>query len=311
MPAPDARIRAARVIGVDLQTASVMHRLREAGVATILLKGPALADLLYDAGELRTYTDVDLLVRDMDAERAASVLTQLGYRPLVDDGALRGHRPVHAHEWSTPAGASVDLHRTLPGATAAPADVFAVLAGHTRTLSLCGAEVEALDDEAALVQIALHAAHHGPRSPKALSEVERAAARLPDRSWRRAAGIAEALGAAPAFAAGLRCSPAGTALADRLHLNREAPAEVLLKAQGAPPLAAGMDWLLRTPGAGARARLIARTALPMPAALRLWRPLARRGRAGLLLAYLSHPLWLGRHAVPSLLAMRRARRAAR
>jgi hypothetical protein len=310
MPTGEARSRAARVIGVDLQTGTVARGLRAAGVRAILLKGPALTDLLYDPGELRTYADVDLLIAEADAPRAATVLTQLGYQPLVEDGALRGHRPLHAHEWTAPSAASVDLHRTLPGASAAPAEVVAHLAAHTRTLLVAGEPVEALDEAAALVQVALHAAHHGPRSPKALNEVERAATRRPDRSWRAAEKIAQEIGAAPAFAAGLRCSPAGTLLADRLGLSREAPVDVLLKAQGAPPLAAGMDWLLRSPGAAARARLIARTALPRPAALRLWRPLARRGRAGLLLAYLSHPLWLARHTVPSLIAMRRARRAA-
>lgn len=306
------RARAARTIDVDLTTAAVVASLRAAGVRSILLKGPALARLLYGPGEHRSYTDVDLLVAPADAGRANEVLGRLGFSPLVSDEALGPHRPLHAHEWRrTGGGASVDLHRTLPGAAAPPDDVAAVLAAHTATTEIAGEEVEALAPPALLVQVALHAAHHGPRSGKALRDLERAAGRQPYDAWEEAATIARQIDATPAFAAGLRLVPAGAALADRLALPLDVPVDVRLKAAGAPPLAVGLDWLLRTRGLRARLALVARTALPPPSALRLWRPLARRGTSGLVAAYASHPFWLARHAVPSIRALRGARRPTR
>lgn len=307
----DARVRAARTIAVDLATATVVRRLSAAGVRSILLKGPALASLLHDRGELRVYVDVDLLVRPVDERRAGDVLHELGFEQLVGDEALGGHRRLHAHEWRRDDGPSVDLHRTLPGSRADAEKVVAVLAAQTQVITVAGEEMEALAPPALALQVALHAAHHGPLAPRALDDLERGAARVPLATWRAAAALAERIDAIPALAAGLRLRPAGAAVADRLMLPRGGPVDVALRAGGAPPLAVGIDWLLQTPGSRAKLALVARTALPAPGALRLWRPLARRGAPGLAAAYVSHPFWLARHAVPSVLAVRRARRATR
>jgi hypothetical protein len=307
----DARVRAARTIAVDLATATVARGLSSAGVRCVLLKGPALTSLLYDDSELRSYVDVDVLVTPDDALCASRVLRGLGYEPLVDDGQLGGHRRLHAHEWRREDSPSVDLHRTLPGARADPAVVASVLASETRSVRVAGEDVEALRPPGVALQVALHAAHHGPLAPKALDDLERAAERLPLETWREAAALAERIDATPAFAAGLRLAPAAAAIAESLELPRGGPVDVALKAGGAPPLAVGFDWLLQTPGPRAKLALVTRTALPPPGALRLWRPLARRGTPGLAAAYVSHPFWLARHAVPSVLAVRRARRSMR
>lgn len=303
----DSRVRAARTIAVDLVTAEVVRRFRVAGVRCILLKGPAVAALLRDGGDLRAYVDADLLVAPEDEERAAGVLRELGFEQLVSDAELRGQRRLHAHEWRRADGPSVDLHRTLPGARADPAAVVSVLATRTSTISVAGEKVETLVPAGIALQVALHAAHHGPLAPKALDDLDRAAERIPFAAWAEAAALAERIDAGPAFAAGLRLRPEGAALADRLSLSHAVPVDVALRAGGAPPLAAGLDWLLQTPGTRAKLALVTRTALPTPGALRLWRPLARRGASGLAAAYLSHPFWLARHTLPSVLAVRRAR----
>lgn len=306
-----ARARAARTIGVDLVAAEVVEALRAAGTRPVLLKGPTLARLLYEPRELRSYTDVDLLVAPEDEPGAADALRRLGFERLVDAGALRGHRALHAHEWTRAGSPSVDLHRTLPGAAADPAVVVSALTTGSEPISVAGVDAESPPAHALLVHVALHAAHHGPLSGKALADLRRACERVPLATWAVARDLAERIDALPAFAAGLRLAPAGARLAAELSLTDSAPVEVRLKASGAPPLAVGIDWLLRTPGLGARLRLVRRTALPAPSALRLWRPLARGGHDRLIAAYLSHPFWLARHAVPSLLAVRRARRAMR
>ncbi len=310
MRAADARIQAARTIDVDRSAALVVDQLVGVGVRCVLLKGRAIAELLYGPGEHRSYVDVDLLVPPADDRAASEVLRTLGFAPLVDERAVRGHRPLHACEWTHPAGASVDLHRTLPGASADPDEVFAALAAETMTVRLVGRDVPALAPPATICHVVLHVAHHGPAGAKALRDLERAIERASLETWRAAARLAERIGASAPFAAGLRVTPRGAVLADRLALERAAPVDVALKAGGAPPLAVGLEWLLRTPGVRGKAALAVRTAFPPPSALRLWRPLARRGRMGLLAAYASHQLWLARHAIPSALAVRRARRGA-
>jgi hypothetical protein len=308
MPAADPRVRAARTIAVDVAAARVVVALHAAGVRPILLKGPALARLLYGAGELRSYVDVDLLVAPADEPLAEDVLRADGYGILVADSRLAGHRPLHAHEWTKECAPSVDLHRTLPGASAPPSDVFGAIAARSQTIRIAGAEVETPDEAGLALHVALHAAHHGLGAPKVLDDLRRAVERVSERDWRDASGLAGRIGASGALAAGLRLTAEGADLARRLGLPAGAPVHVALRAAGAPPLAAGLDWFVRTPGLAAKARLAASTALPAPGAMRLWRPLARRGRRGLVAAYVTHPFWLARHAVPSARALRRARR---
>jgi hypothetical protein len=302
---------AARSVSIDVVTAEVVGALTEAGVRSALLKGPAVARLLYEPGELRPYNDVDLLVAPEDEVKAGAVLTGLGFAIVVDDAEITGHRPLHAHEWLRARDrASVDLHRTLSGALAPRAEVFAALAEESETLDVAGVTVRVPAPPAVALVLALHLAHHG-RIEKTARDLARALERLPREVWEQAARLAARLEAGAAFAAGLELVPEGAALAGRLGLASTRPVDVILRASGAPPLALGFDWLSRTPGLGAKAALVARTAFPAPGALRSWRPRARRGKLGLLAAYASHPFWLARHAGPSLLAVRRARKEVR
>jgi hypothetical protein len=301
----------ARSLAVDLATAEVVTALRERGIRSVVLRGPALARRVYPMGELRPYVDVDLLVAPADDGAAGDVLSRLGFAVVVSDEELEGHRPAHAHEWVRERDTvAVDLHRTLSGAGARPDQVWAVIAEGAETEVVGGAAVEVPSLAAVALQLGLHAAHHGPRRGKSLRDLELALERLPEGAWLAAAELASQLDAVPAFAAGLRLVPAGALLAERLGLPFARPVDIALRASSAPPLALGLDWLMRTSGLRAKGVLVVRTLAPSPGALRSWRPLARRRPLGLAAAYLSHPFWLARHVVPSLMAVRHAQKEA-
>src|SRR3954452_1614110 len=110
--------------GLERFAAELLEAFAAAGVDVLLLKGAALARLLYEPGERRGYVDVDLLVRPDHLERAASVLKGVGYRNSTElhgidyvDGA------APSDTWVPPAGAApydVDVHRWLPGTQAPP-----------------------------------------------------------------------------------------------------------------------------------------------------------------------------------------------
>ena len=57
----------------------VLHAFNAADIQIILFKGPALAYSVYPQPQLRTYHDIDALIRPGDLERARDVLTQMGY----------------------------------------------------------------------------------------------------------------------------------------------------------------------------------------------------------------------------------------
>ena len=64
---------------LDAVAAQVLAAFRQAGVEALLLKGRALAILLYRAGEQRDYSDVDLLVAPHALDAAEATLRGLGY----------------------------------------------------------------------------------------------------------------------------------------------------------------------------------------------------------------------------------------
>ena len=310
MPVAESTLRSvAQSLAVDVATGEVVAALREAGIRSVVLRGPALARQVYAAGELRPYVDVDLLVAPGEEEAANAVLSRLGFALVASDAELAGHRPVHAHEWLRD-GVAVDLHRTLSGVGAAPAELWAAIAAESEVEVVGGIEVKVPSPAAVALQLGLHAAHHGPRRGKSLRDLDLALERLPVDTWAAAATLAGRLDAVPALASGLRLTPAGAELAERLGLPSRRPADVALRAVSPPPLALGLEWLLRTRGFRAKASLVGRTLAPSPGALRSWRPLARKRPLGIAAAYLSHPFWLARHAVPSLIALRRARKEA-
>jgi hypothetical protein len=58
----------------------VLRAFKEASIPLMLFKGPALAYTIYPRPHLRTYHDLDVLIRQADVERARDLLVQMGYR---------------------------------------------------------------------------------------------------------------------------------------------------------------------------------------------------------------------------------------
>jgi hypothetical protein len=289
---------------IDTVTAEVVGRLREAGVAPILLKGPALAAWLYADGTPRGYGDSDLLVQADDRATAVSVLRQAGFKP--------GQPGWQEVSWSwrrAQDGAWVDLHTGLFSASAPPERAWATLVARTTEMRVGGTEVRVLSPPALAFHVALHAAQHGAEGGRPMEDLERALRVADEDCWREAATIAAALEATGAFAAGLALRPEGAAVAARLGVtDTPPPAAVRFHAEGAAPLVRGIEHLAAAPGWGARARFLARKLLPKPAELRKRSSLARRGGAGLALAYLLQPLWMAVRLPGALLAWWAARR---
>src|SRR4051794_20289823 len=109
-------------MALEAVAAEVVLALEDAGVDSLLLKGPPLAEWLYEDPGARPYVDVDLLVDSACAGAARGVLAQRGFRqsfgPLPHPGM---ERPPSA-PWLRD-GLTVDLHETLPGARARRSDV--------------------------------------------------------------------------------------------------------------------------------------------------------------------------------------------
>ena len=296
------------MLAVDAQTLEVMSALASAGVEALLLKGPTIARLLYTAEELRLYCDTDVLVCPASSRRAEQTLRELGYERVFGRRAM-AMLSAHAYPWRrTAGGPPVDLHHTLPGVLGPPDELWLALRQHVVAIELSGCAVQALDAPAVALHIALHAAHHGPAVSKPLRDLQRALQRWTIAEWSLAAALAARVDATDAFGIGLRMLPAGCVVADELGLPPNSSRRAALCALGAPPVTIWVDRLLATSGTRARATLLVQKLLPPADFMRCSVPVARRGRAGLVLAYLWRPATVACQAPSAVRAWRQARR---
>lgn len=128
-------------------TAGVLTALHEAGVATLVLKGLALAALHYRDHGARPMDDVDVLVPWSQAAAAMDVLTSNGWAAPAAGPPTRHIAYRHAAEFREPAGGKLDLHWNVFFECCGPAwdesfwrAAVPVEIGGVRTRALCPAD---------------------------------------------------------------------------------------------------------------------------------------------------------------------------
>jgi hypothetical protein len=284
----------ARTLRVDAAAAEVLRGLREADCRAILVRGASLERELHEPGRRRTYGDTDVLVQRADLRRAGGVLSGLGYDLVLDHRDHPGVAEPHAQEWTrSPHHDRVDLHWRLPGVNAPPEVAWQAFSVQTVPIHLGGATGETLNRAGVALLVALHAGHHGDLEQRPLRDLDRALEALDRDTGSAASRLAAQLDAGEAFAAGLRLDPAGAELAAELRLPEVASSRRRLMAAGAPPGSLGLLSIVEAPTLRRRVAAFPLRLFPRPDLMRRMSPLARRGRAGLALAY---PARLGSRA---------------
>ena len=292
---------------LDEAAIAALAALRAAGVEAMLLKGPALARRLYLDGEIRGYSDVDLLIPRRSLNTAREVLGQLGYANAdeifgIDDVA----GILHSELWSRPGERAIrsgpimiDLHWRLDGCEAADDVIWEALTVGRGSIEVRDDEAAVLGDEGLALHVALHAAQHGPDDVKAIGDLTRAVERWPVDLWRQAAQLAETVRGVPAFAAGLRLVPAGSRLASELRLPETPELDWKIHTRGDRPRGTfHVEAWRQARGLRQRANVLRRSLFPTQRWIRFYVPWAARGRAWMVLAYAWHilraPLWAAR-----------------
>jgi hypothetical protein len=259
--------RALLTLANDAACLRAVRHLEASGIPVIMLKGASIATWLYSGGVERPYADTDLLVSPRQWDRSLAVLRSLGFR-------VRGEH-AHAFERSTSEldlsnddGLFIDLHHRLALAAAEPADLcFRVLDQRTVPMPVGGGLVRVLDIPARAMHLALHAIQNGPRHTRSMEDLRRGLAAVPLEDWAEAWGIARAIGAELAFAAGLRCQPKGVEVATRLGLPSETTFGLRLRLENASPQASALDLFAQLPTWRDRLTWIYRKLVPTPALL--------------------------------------------
>lgn len=109
------RAKQLRVMALEQELISVLELLAGQGIDSRVLKGSAVAHLDYPDPALRSYIDMDVLVRARDIDRAVGVLSAAGYvRTLAERCPGFDRRFDKGMTLISPtSGFGLDLHRTL------------------------------------------------------------------------------------------------------------------------------------------------------------------------------------------------------
>ncbi len=204
--------------------------LGRAGVAFVVLKGPAVARLDEPDPALRHYADLDLLVRSQAMSGALAALASIGYvRDLPERSRGFDRRFGKEVPLAHPRRPEVDLHRTLALGSFGLRIDLATLWASTATFELGGTTLEALDAEGRFAHACLNAML-GDDHPRlvALRDVvristshrlrpERLSALLPPG---RGAAVVAAAVAACRSSLGARVGEAAAAFADAAVASR-------------------------------------------------------------------------------------------
>lgn len=233
---------------LTLRLTAELFRLLESfakqGIFALAIKGPVLAARAYTDPSVRTYGDLDLLVRQRDIRRATELMIASGYEETVSLTAIDAGKIPGQYLFSKPdSKLLVELHNDLTlRYFPRPLPIEAFFARQVR-VQLDGREVPALCVEDELVLICVHGAKHFWERLSWIADVAGIIARQTKIDWERAASTARTAQSEHLLHIGLRLA------VDVLHA--ELPEAVSTRVQGDAPAtklaARALHWL---PAAG-------------------------------------------------------------
>lgn len=142
--------------------AEILTAFEQAGIPVRVLKGAALAHLIYPAPGLRSMRDLDLLVSPTDARRAQQLLAQLGFAaPLPPPGTpLPDKHLTPATRADAGLTVTVELHTNLFHAFDRASFTLVNASGPPLAFSVNGVAAQTLGPEDMLWHLCRHIAYH-------------------------------------------------------------------------------------------------------------------------------------------------------
>lgn len=210
------RAAAHRALTHALVLVRVLERLAATGVPALALKGPALSQTLYGDVGLRTFADLDVLVRPCDFLAARGTLLAAGFAYANQEVELvmrRGGGRIGEVLLAGPGGQPfVDLHwRVALGLSGREIPVGPLFAG-SRDVELLGCRVRVPGERHQLLLAAMHGARHNAQTLEARISVAALARRVPPAAWPAVLREAHRVGSHRAFVAVVAASCASVAV---------------------------------------------------------------------------------------------------
>ena len=155
---------AARNMKMTGELLRILDALKEAGIKTVPLKGPVLAQQVYGDVALRQFSDLDIMVAPVDVEKALGIIQARGYKCEHDLSSSKRRslqKTVHHHHLlNQKSGIVVELHWTIaPSYYGLKADAVRILNGACH-VSIMEKIVPCASAEDMLVLLCQHGTKH-------------------------------------------------------------------------------------------------------------------------------------------------------
>lgn len=138
----------------------LLDAFSDRGIRAIVLKGAALAELVYPKRELRPMSDVDILLNETDLELAESVMRDLRYTPNEAKGSRQWYRSFHHHlvpYISRDSSVAIELHQHIVPRSMWSRIPVADLWTRARPAQLASRHALVLSPEDQLLHVSIHA----------------------------------------------------------------------------------------------------------------------------------------------------------
>jgi Uncharacterised nucleotidyltransferase len=193
-----ARRRAQNILtlGLTAELFRVLDGFAARGISALVIKGPVLAVQAYGDPSMRSYGDLDLLVRQRDVRRATELMIASGYRAAVPLEAIdAGKIPGQYLFFKPDSKLLVELHNDLTlRYFPRPLPIEDFFARQTR-VCVDAREVPALSIEDELVLVCIHGAKHFWERLSWIADVAALVSRQKGIDWERATASARAVDA--------------------------------------------------------------------------------------------------------------------
>ena len=177
-----ARVQTAQNLHFVAALIEIVRYFRSHGIEAVVLKGPAIAQITCGQLGIREFTDLDLLVRSDDLNRATFDLASLGYRRVCENVADSGgpHRQKDTPFVRDVDGVLVELHWNLnPRSARFPLEITGVWS-RVQTVCIQNEEIHTLGLEDTLLALCIHGSIHGWASLKWVLDIARILQRKSD-----------------------------------------------------------------------------------------------------------------------------------
>lgn len=158
--ADEAQLRAMSVaVALERELLAVVELLSGGGIEHRVVKGPASAHLDYPDPAMRTFADIDVLVRSEQWDDAVDLLSKSGLaRAYLEPRPGFDRRFSKGNTFTMRSGYELDLHRTLIQGPFGQSLVLDDLWAEPATFALAGEWLNALPDDERFLNACFHAA---------------------------------------------------------------------------------------------------------------------------------------------------------